>query len=64
MKTPIQELIDKLEIFLRTADKNYWLEKEKQVIMDAYTAGADEFGEHGMARKPEEYFEETFGENI
>jgi hypothetical protein len=78
MKTAMQELIDKLEITEKQLDKENnlilscaifaaknmaieLLEKEKEQIIEAYGRAICMFYE---SEQPEEYYNETFNQNI
>ena len=72
MKTPIQELIRKIEL-MQYADcvinplgiingmAEQLIEKEKQMIIDAYNAGiAEAFNANYIETNSEQYYNETF----
>ena len=66
MKTPIQELIEEIdltvypkswkEVFKMIEDK--YIEKEKQMIIDAYDIGFNSY--YTTERTAEQYYNETF----
>lgn len=65
MKTAIQELIEQLELTIpeiineNAIDKTYWIEKEKEQIIDAHCAGQDIEDTSGVSDALE-YIEKTF----
>ncbi len=64
MKTPVQELFDKLwdtpkDKFTWYAIRKEMLEKEKEVIMDSFLDGKLD-GWHNQWADPKEYYNETF----
>jgi len=74
MKTPINELIEKLSehtwydedgcphVNISIINLDYFIEKEKQMIIDAYTAcwGNDGGNEYHKEPEAEQYYNETF----
>jgi len=60
MKTAMQELIEQLELTIpeirngNAIDKLYWIEKEKQQIIDAYKCSS------WMSETAKQYYKETF----
>lgn len=67
----MQELIEQLSRFFpeikngNAIDKAFWLEKEKEQIIDAYDSGASQIIDINECNKPkhnsaEQYYNETF----